>query len=82
MHAQPAQPRETRLPTTTTPSVAPDRSPPDVTAAVVSITDQARVEIRRVALRVTAAVLVTVVIVGAALAWQIERVRDSILTGR
>lgn len=71
--------REIRVRTvTTTPPVVPERSPPDVTAAVVAITDQARAEIRRLA----AAVLVAVVLVGAALVWQLERIRETLIAGR
>lgn len=67
--------RESSVPTVATPPVVPERSPPDVTAAVVAITDQARSEIRRVA----TVMLVTIVVVGAVIAIELERVRDAIL---
>lgn len=72
------------MPTATRDTV-PDRSPPDVTAAIVAITDQARGELRDVSGRVcatvvhaTVAIVASLVVVGAALAWQLERVRDAI----
>lgn len=67
--------RESSVPNVATHPVVPERSPPDVTAAVVAITDQARSEIRRVA----TVLLMSIVVVGAALAWQLERIRDAIL---
>lgn len=67
------------MPTVTTPPVVPERSPPDVTAAVVAITDGARRELRAL-VAVIAVVAIAAVAVGIACMYRLNEIQHLLTT--